>query len=190
MRRDGWPEYYAFDSGTSLSAPHVAGAIALLWALWPELTSDQIKDALYSTARKDAFTGATPNSRWGYGKLDVGAAYELLSKPKGTERQKMNKQTFKFQLTLRSNTGQRTPVTVQIDLDGDQVVGIRGLNASGTEAYDVSFKVRKRKPKAVAAEGALDDPNIDDANGGDECFECQKPNTPCPPNDLVEVPCT
>lgn len=92
----------------------------------------------------------------------------------------MKKKTSEFQLTIKNKQGRKTPVTVQIDLDGDQVVGIRGLNARGTDAYDISFKVRKRNTTKVA--------NL--SGGGDECFECQKPNTPCPPNDLVEVPCS
>jgi len=90
------------------------------------------------------------------------------------------------------------PMTVQIDLDGDQVVGIRGLNASGTEAYNVSFKIRTRKTKALAAanidhadggDGNGGDGNGGEENGGDECYECPKGSL-CPPSDYVEVPCT
>jgi subtilisin family serine protease len=79
MRRNGHSTHYDLMSGTSMAAPHVTGVIALLWSLWPGLTAAQIRDALLSTARNDEFTGATPNTNWGQGKLDARAAYEALS---------------------------------------------------------------------------------------------------------------
>lgn len=78
-RKDGHPVYYDLMSGTSMAAPHVTGVAALLWSLWPELAAGQIRDALLATAREDTFTGVTPNSSWGQGKLDARAAYEALS---------------------------------------------------------------------------------------------------------------
>ncbi len=63
--------YYAYGSGTSFSAPHVAGAIALLLQMDPDLTAGQVKKILNETAKSDQSTGSTPNYTWGYGKLDV-----------------------------------------------------------------------------------------------------------------------
>lgn len=78
MRRNGHSTHYDLMSGTSMAAPHVTGVVALLWSLWPGLAAGQIRDALLSTARDDAFTGVTPNTNWGQGKLDARAAYEAL----------------------------------------------------------------------------------------------------------------
>jgi len=77
--RNGHSIHYDPMSGTSMAAPHVTGVVALLWSLWPELAADQIRDALLSTARNDSFTGVTPNTNWGQGKLDAREAYESLS---------------------------------------------------------------------------------------------------------------
>jgi len=56
--------------GTSMAAPHVTGASALLLQISKNLTAAQIKTLLTSTAITDAFTGA-PNNTWGYGKMDI-----------------------------------------------------------------------------------------------------------------------
>jgi len=64
--------------GTSMAAPHVSGAIALMLQKDPSLTPAQIKSILLETARADQFTGAVPNTRWGAGKLDVKAAVDAV----------------------------------------------------------------------------------------------------------------
>ena len=79
IRKNAHPTRYDLMSGTSMAAPHVTGVAALLWSLWPRLAAGQIRNALLSTAKNDAFTGATPNPNWGQGKLDARAAYEALS---------------------------------------------------------------------------------------------------------------
>ena len=63
-------------AGTSMSAPHITGATALLLAqgAWANSTPSRIRQRLQSTARSDGFTGAVPNLTWGYGKLDIAAA--------------------------------------------------------------------------------------------------------------------
>jgi minor extracellular serine protease Vpr len=64
------------EGGTSMSAPHVTGAVALLLARadWSGKGPSAIKGRLRTTARTDAFTGTVPNAVWGYGKLDIEAA--------------------------------------------------------------------------------------------------------------------
>jgi len=79
-----WPRYdlpgstageYGFSSGTSFSAPQVAGAAALVWAANPALTRAQVAWVLKSSA--------SGNGRWnrdlGYGILDVGRAVAMAT---------------------------------------------------------------------------------------------------------------
>lgn len=70
----GNADYYA-NLGTSMACPVVAGAAALLLQKTPTLTPQQLYDAITGNAATDAYTGACPNATWGYGKLDVNAAY-------------------------------------------------------------------------------------------------------------------
>ncbi|ONI72487.1 hypothetical protein BWI15_16885 [Kribbella sp. ALI-6-A] len=69
---DGGEGFYRTDSGTSMAAPHVAGAAALLAGEHPNWTGQQIKDALMSTT---ALTPAYSPYEGGTGRLDVAAAY-------------------------------------------------------------------------------------------------------------------
>ncbi len=63
--------FYRKMQGTSMSSPGVAGAVALLLQANPNLTAAEVKLKLTTNARQDAATSTTPNSRWGFGKLDI-----------------------------------------------------------------------------------------------------------------------
>lgn len=68
-----WGEgYYRRDSGTSMAAPHVAGAAVLMAQKHPTWTGQRIKDALMSTS---VLTPAYSPYQGGTGRLDVGTAY-------------------------------------------------------------------------------------------------------------------
>lgn len=66
---------YGRMSGTSMAAPHVAGAAALLKGLFPGVTGDQVVDALKLSAQN---ISSIPENRQGAGLVDVHAAYEYL----------------------------------------------------------------------------------------------------------------
>jgi len=69
------PTGYTTVSGTSLAAPHVAGALALLLSAHPNLTVDQQQTALLSTALDLGVPG--PDESYGFGRLDALAASGL-----------------------------------------------------------------------------------------------------------------
>src|SRR5205814_1048702 len=71
------PDPYITQSGTSLAAPHVTGALALLLSANPSLTVSSQVSALVSTAVDLGAPG--PDTPYGYGRLDVLAAYHWLT---------------------------------------------------------------------------------------------------------------
>jgi subtilisin family serine protease len=64
-------------SGTSYSAPHVAGALALLLSAYPGLSAQDQQNALINSAVDLGTVG--PDDIYGYGRLDVFAAYNWLA---------------------------------------------------------------------------------------------------------------
>lgn len=79
---------YGIQTAVSAAAPIVTGLIALMLEVKPDLTVAQIRSILQETSRVDNFTGTTPNTTWGHGKIDAKAAldqvFDLVTVPELT----------------------------------------------------------------------------------------------------------
>jgi subtilisin family serine protease len=71
--------FHTDKDGTSASAPHVTGAIALMLELNKKLTVKDVRDFIMNNARRDGFTGPHPSNTWGNGKLDVAASVNAVN---------------------------------------------------------------------------------------------------------------
>lgn len=67
---------YTDSTGTSLSAPHVAGGVALLLNAFPNLLASEQKSALLNSAMDLGTAG--PDNDFGFGRLDLMAAYTWI----------------------------------------------------------------------------------------------------------------
>ncbi len=82
---------YVAMSGTSMAAPHISGVIALLWSGHPGLRGkmDLTRQIFNSTAQSLDYTGCgdppgVPNNGYGWGRVDVLAAYKKAETPSAT----------------------------------------------------------------------------------------------------------
>jgi subtilisin family serine protease len=100
----GWQPTLAVDDGkhavlqgTSMAAPHVAGAVAMMLQVYPTLNPTQVRAMLTTNTRRDGpvlAAGPVPNKFFGFGKLDLTnvvpdidtvAPTVTLTKPNGGE---------------------------------------------------------------------------------------------------------
>ncbi|MBD5235761.1 MAG: S8 family serine peptidase [Barnesiella sp.] len=63
--------YYIYSMGTSMSAPHVTGTIALMLQANPELTPEQARDIIQASADTNDYMGTLPNNTYGAGRLNA-----------------------------------------------------------------------------------------------------------------------
>ncbi|MGQ9488886.1 MAG: S8 family serine peptidase [Armatimonadota bacterium] len=108
---------YAYDMGTSMAAPHAAGAVAIL--LSQGVKPAEVKKLLQDTAAADG--RSVPNPEFGYGIIDVYNAIRRVAtsaavvSPAAAEVVETLKPTLVFSVT---NT---TPALVTIAIDGQAV---------------------------------------------------------------------
>jgi serine protease AprX len=80
--RDGG---YGYMSGTSMAAPHAAGAVALLWSAHPAyrneitFTEQLLNQSAVHLSSTDCGSSDWPNNTFGYGRLDVAAAVNAVT---------------------------------------------------------------------------------------------------------------
>lgn len=112
---------YAYLQGTSMASPHVAGLLALLYALRPSITPDQASAALIATAR--AFPGSC--SGCGAGIADASRLLASLGASAGT----LNLSASSY--TVAENGGSVT-ITVQRSGGSAGAASVSYATANGT----------------------------------------------------------
>ncbi|MEW8505141.1 MAG: Calx-beta domain-containing protein [Candidatus Thiodiazotropha sp.] len=160
------PSAYNIVSGTSFSAPHVTGAMALLKSAFPDATLSQIETALYDSAQ-DLGT-AEADDEFGYGLLDVAAAHALLeglfasnenSRIEFSEaRFSVDEDTEKLIVTVRRLGGSKGEVSVDYRTEGDDARQGRDFSlSSGTLHFPEGVTLRSFEVSII--DDSLDEEN-------------------------------
>lgn len=109
--------FYGAQSAVSAAAPQVTGIVALMLELDPNLDALAVKSILQETGRRDAFTGNTPNTSWGHGKVDALAALDEVDGLRRPEVRSVKLNVFKGKLTI-NGTGFEAGTEVFLDTVG------------------------------------------------------------------------
>lgn len=126
---------YVGMEGTSMAAPHVTGAVALLFQQSPQLGFSQVVQLLKNSAKTDVYTGDIPNNDAGWGKLDVLRLLQLVTSVESPEE-------TDYLIEVAPNpTLNKVGVASLFEITKLEVLNLLGykmLEAKGTNELDLS----------------------------------------------------
>jgi len=118
--------------GTSIAAPIVAGVVALMLEVNPDLSPGEAREILTGHAWQDNFTGAVPNNSWGYGKINTWDAISSLDQLTGTN---FTDQEEHFHIFPNPNRG-----AFNLESDTKGPVRINILDTGGSLIFEKKVK--------------------------------------------------
>ncbi|MCB9248516.1 MAG: S8 family peptidase [Ignavibacteriales bacterium] len=127
---------YGIQSAVSGAAPVLTGIIALMLEANPLLNSVQVKEILQNTARSDNFTGTTPNTKWGYGKVDAFAAVSEVLNATSVQEVK-NELPNEFVLNQNYPNPFNPTTSIKFNLPTESKVRLNVFNVLGEEVAEL-----------------------------------------------------
>lgn len=149
---------YGDQSGTSMACPHVAGAVALLYSLYPNATGRSIKNALVNTCQQiTEWSGKCV----GGGVIDVKAAADSLNSSQPTPTPTITSTRLPVTVTpTLTKTGLTTPTPTSTP----------PVTPTITPSYEPSVAIGPQGPYDSHYKIKLDLPDFEDYIGEKLCF--------------------
>lgn len=137
VEHNGQTYYYLSESGTSMAAPVVAGAIALWLQAKPDLTPQQVLEVISRTSTHPIDSITYPNNTYGHGQIDVyGGLLDVLNLPASIpELSKQQPQEVTFRVVNRilyADFGDVVPRSILFNiysLDGRLMLSKKGQSS-------------------------------------------------------------
>jgi len=114
--------YISRRNGTSMAAPHVSGAVAILRQYAPDATVDEIKQALIAGAARPPVGEPYPNNDYGWGMLYIPSAMEALDSIIHPPTADLRVYSFDYPQTAPGGTVEGTVILSNIGSAIDSVV--------------------------------------------------------------------
>jgi subtilisin family serine protease len=141
---DGRTYAWQASGGTSMSAPAVAGAIALWLQAKPDLTPDEVLGVLSRTARHPDETLSYPNNYYGYGEIDV---YRGLLDILGADAiEELSQHPSKARMTVADGR-----LSLLLEQPSEHPLRLRVFSLSGRLLTDVRVPARQTTPAVSLA---------------------------------------
>lgn len=134
--------FYYNATGTSLSAPHVSGALALLLSAYPELDTASQQEALLYGATDLGAVG--PDNDYGYGRLNALASYQWLEENGTPTPTPLPLENLALNSSVNVSSAENGAHGGEKAVDGDyatfwQTRRVRGKNGSGSESITIDL---------------------------------------------------
>lgn len=123
---------YSAVSGTSFSSPHVAGALLLLREAFPDVSSEDLKLALYFSARDLGPEGE--DNLYGMGLIDVFAAYNYLITTGNTPTPPVSAENEVLMVDISTERDVHCLSTIEVQMAFENV-GLNNLQTLDIEYY-------------------------------------------------------
>lgn len=158
---------YGYYSGTSMAAPHVAGAIALVWDAHPTWTYKQVLNAVLATA--DTTPGLA--GKVATGRLNVGHAINYNSVPSPTRDttgatilsivfsgtgSNLDRARVTFSESMAANTFNAEDI-ILTGPDGKKIAisSVTVVNGTGSTQFDITFATQSKVGSYLMCVGPL-----------------------------------
>ena len=159
---------YAQASGTSMAAPHVAGAVALLLQRDPTLTPAAVQSLLQTTASDGGSAGF--DTQYGYGQVNVMAALNLLAPPASSSASSQSSTSSSSESSDSSTSSSSSTSSASTSSSSNSSTSSSSSTSSASSS--TSSETDSSSSSSSSTSSSSSENDLDDDNNDREQKEC------------------